>query len=115
MFFNRLSSGYELARSSWQVLRQNNRLILFPVLSGIGCVLVLLGFAIPLLAAHPPWLDFLDAKAQQGMQPPPWFYLVLFAYYFCNYFVITYFNAALVSCAIISFNGGTPSLVDRLL
>jgi hypothetical protein len=114
MFFTRLSAGYELARSSWQVLRQNRQLIVFPVLSGAACVLVLLSFAVPLFLAQPQWLDFLDGKAQQGGQPPPWAYLVLFAFYFCNYFVITYFNAALISCAIISFNGGKPTLADGL-
>jgi hypothetical protein len=114
MFFTRLSTGFELARSSWQVLRQNRQLILFPVLSGIACLLVLLSFALPLFLVHPQWLDFLDPKAQQGVQPPPWAYLVLFAFYFCNYFVITYFNAALISCAIISFNGGKPTLADGL-
>ena len=39
----------------------------------------------------------------------PWVYGFLFAFYFCNYFVIVFFNAALVSCALIRFNGGEPT------
>jgi hypothetical protein len=113
MFFERISTGYELAVSSWKVLLQNKKLILFPVLSGIACTFVLLSFAAPFLV-HPQWLDFLNAKAQGGIQPPLWAYALLFAYYFCNYFVITYFNAALISCAIISFNGDEPTLADGL-
>jgi hypothetical protein len=113
MFFDRISSGYELALCSWQVLRENKKLIVFPVLSGMACMLVLLGFAAPFLV-HPQWLNFLDANAQGGIQPPIWSYAVLFVYYFCNYFVITYFNAALISCAIISFNGGQPTLSDGI-
>ena len=113
MFFTRISTGFELACSSWQVLRMNKRLIVFPVLSGIACMLVLLSFATPFLF-HPQWLDFLNVQARQGVHPPVWAYAVLFAFYFCNYFVITYFNAALISCAIISFNGGEPTLADGL-
>ena len=113
MFFERISSGYELAVSSWHVLRQNKKLIVFPVLSGGACMLVLLAFAAPFLV-HPQWLNFLDANAQGGVQPPIWSYAVLFVYYFCNYFVITYFNSALISCALISFNGGRPTLADGL-
>ena len=113
MFFTRISTGFGLACSSWQVLRMNKRLIVFPVLSGIACMLVLLSFATPFLF-HPQWLDFLNVQARQGVHPPVWAYAVLFAFYFCNYFVITYFNAALISCAIISFNGGEPTLADGL-
>jgi len=113
MFFTRISTGFELACSSWQVLRMNKKLIVFPVLSGIACILVLLSFATPFLF-HPQWLDFLNVQARQGVHPPVWAYAVLFAFYFCNYFVITYFNAALISCAIISFNGGEPTLADGL-
>ena len=51
MFFERISSGYELALSSWHVLRQNKKLIVFPVLSGMACMLVLLGFAAPFSSA----------------------------------------------------------------
>src|SRR5690606_33503734 len=36
----------------------------------------------------------------------------LFAYYFVNYFVIIFFNSALISCAIIRFKGGNPTLSD---
>jgi hypothetical protein len=113
MFFTRISTGFELATSSWKVLLNNKKLIVFPVLSGIACMLVLLSFAAPFIV-HPQWLNFMDPNAQGGGQPPIWTYAVLFAYYFINYFVITYFNAALISCAIISFNGGEPTLADGL-
>src|SRR5437016_3828577 len=110
-FFDRISAGYELAGSSWQVLRQNKQLIVFPILSGLGCVLVLASFALPFVI-HPQWLNFLAPQAGQGVQVPVWSYLVLFAYYFCTYFVIVFFNAALVSCALLSFHGETPTLAD---
>ena len=39
-------------------------------------------------------------------------YVVTFAYYFANYFVIIFFNSALIACAIIRFKGGDPHLMD---
>jgi hypothetical protein len=67
-------------------------------------------FVLPFVA-HPAWLDFIEKK---GNGVPPWVYVVVFAFYFCNYFVITFCNAALISCALIRFNGGEPSVGDGL-
>jgi hypothetical protein len=111
--FERLSASFALAGSSWRVLRTDKKLIIFPLLSGASCLMVLAAFALPFLA-KPQWaqsvIDALDADGQ----PPTWVYPVLFAYYFCNYFVIIFFNAALVSCALIRFSGETPTLGDGL-
>jgi hypothetical protein len=111
--FERFANSFALARSSWQVLRLDKQLLLFPVLSGLGCLLVLGSFAIPFLA-HPQWLDFLNHQAQGVQHTPSWVYVVAFAYYFCSYFVVIFFNAALISCALVRFNGGTPTLADGL-
>src|SRR5262249_5759623 len=45
-------------------------------------------------------------------RPPVWVYAVSFAFYFCTYFVIIFCNSALVSCAMLRFNGETPRLSD---
>jgi hypothetical protein len=108
--FDRIANSFALARSSWQVLRTDKQLIVFPIVSGIGCFLVLLSFALPFVV-HPQWLDFMNGNAG-NRQPPPWAYVVAFAYYFCNYFVIVFCNAALISCALVRFNGEQPSLGD---
>jgi hypothetical protein len=105
--FERISNSFALARSSWQVLRTDKQLIVFPILSGIGCLLVMAAFWVPVLLAG-GLADVPDRGA------PPWLYVVTFAYYFCSYFVVIFFNAALVSCAIIRFNGGTPTVGDGL-
>jgi hypothetical protein len=105
--FDRLTNSFALARSSWRVLRTDKQLILLPILSGIGCLLVLLTFALPLLALR-PWSQFEDA--QGDLQTPWWVYPVAFAYYFCNYFVVIYCNSALISCAMMRFSGEEPTL-----
>jgi hypothetical protein len=111
--FDRLSASFALARSSWQVLRTDKKLIVFPLLSGLCCLLVLASFVLPFLA-HPAWIDAVENDFNNNSQPPAWTYAVAFAFYFCNYFVIVFFNAALVSCALIRFSGQTPTLGDGL-
>ena len=108
--FERISNSFALARSSWDVLRQDKQLIVFPIVSGIACLFVMAGFALPFVA-QPAWLDFIRNN-QNLRQPPPLFYVLAFAYYFCNYFVIIFCNAALISCAMIRFNGGRPTIGD---
>lgn len=39
---------------------------------------------------------------------------MLFVFYLANYFVIVFFNSALVACAMIRFNGDNPTLKDGL-
>jgi hypothetical protein len=112
-FFDRLANGFELAKSSCQVLREAKSLIIFPILSGVSCLIVLGSFAIPFIA-HPQWLDFLDAAQVGGRNVPAWTYAVAFAFYFCNYFVIVFFNAALISAAMVGFHGSTPTVGDGL-
>ena len=108
MFFQRLSTGWELAKRSWNVLRLDKELLLFPVFSSIACVAVFVSFAMPL------WFAGFFEEAGNNQRPLQGMlgYVVMFAYYFVNYFVIIYFNSALIACAIIRFKGGNPNLWD---
>ncbi len=111
--FAKISTGWQLTKQSFQVLRLDKELLVFPLLSGIACVLVLATFAVPMVAT-----GFLESMAEdhqanaQAMQVLG--YVLLFAYYVVNYFVIIFFNSALVACAIIRFKGGNPTLGDGL-
>lgn len=42
----------------------------------------------------------------------PLVWALTFLFYFLNYFVIVFFNSALVACAIIRFRGGDPTVAD---
>ena len=50
----RISYTFEMMRSSWEVLKEEKQLVLFPLISGVCCLLVLLSFALPLWAAGHP-------------------------------------------------------------
>jgi len=106
--FDRMSRGWELARESWNVLKLDRELLVFPFLSGLACLVVLASFALPLWGA-----GFFDDVGKDNAAPQnPLMYVVLFAFYFVNYFVIVFFNSALVGCAIIRFKGGDPTVAD---
>ncbi len=94
--FDRIATSFSLARSSWDVLRKDKQLLLFPVVSGIACTVVLVSFLIPLgVVAYLGGFKGLQ-NADGNVQAPWWSYLVLFAFYFCNYFVVIFCNSALV-------------------
>jgi hypothetical protein len=119
MFFDRLSRGWELAGQSWEVLKRDKSLVVFPILSGIACLLVVASFLVPLFVVPGFGAGMMavfdeDGAGQQKPAAQIAYAALLFAFYFVNYFVIVFFNTALVSCAIIRFKGGDPTLGDGL-
>jgi hypothetical protein len=106
--FEKISNGWELMKASLSVLKLDKQLLVFPLLSGMACLIVMGSFALPLFFSGALAIDD-HAKNATHI---PLAYVLLFAFYFCNYFVIIFFNSALVACAIIRFNGDSPSLSD---
>jgi hypothetical protein len=92
----------------WQVLKADKALLLFPLVSGICCLLLLASFAIPLYATDHWMPPGRDAQTVQQVA----YYGVLFLFYVCNYFVIVFFNSAIIACAMIRMRGGNPTVGD---
>lgn len=109
--FDRISNGFSLARSSWAVLAKDKHLIWFPIVSGMLFLIVVASFAFPLTTLV-DWNQFEQQVQNNDGKPPVWVYPVVFAFYFCCYFVIIFCNSALVSCALMRFNGQEPRLAD---
>lgn len=101
----RLENTWHLMGASWDVLKQDRELLIFPLLSGLSCLLVLLSFALPLLGAG-------FAEESLGFFGSTLSYVVTFLFYLVNYTVITFFNAAVVACAAIRMQGGNPTVSD---
>lgn len=102
--------GYTLSmmRSSWEVLKADKELMLFPVFSGICCVIVLASFLFPLMSLERGETG--SAETEQPASQKVVYYAALFLFYFCNYFVIVFFNSAVVACAVYRMNGGDPDV-----
>jgi uncharacterized protein DUF6159 len=110
--FDRIANSWSMTLSSLRLLRDEKSLVIFPILSGICCLLVIASFCVPFLA-NPQILDF-PRDANGDVQVPLWVYPVLFAFYFCNYFVVIFFNSALIGAALLRFNGEEITLKDGL-
>lgn len=107
--FQRISMGWQLTKQSMHVLKMDKELLLFPLFSGISCLLVLASFAVPLFYSGA--LESLG-EDQENLTQNVLAWVILFAFYFVNYFVITFFNSALVGCAVIRLKGGDPTVSD---
>ncbi|HWT14944.1 MAG TPA: DUF6159 family protein [Patescibacteria group bacterium] len=106
--FAKFSRSWSLVKSSASVLRQDKELLVFPVISVIATLLVMASFILPLFG-------LLDFKAlEQGEREPVWLYAWVFLFYLAQYFVIFYFNTALVGAAMIRLRGGDPTVRDGL-
>lgn len=111
--FDKIARSWSLSMSSLDILRKDKKLIIFPIMSGLGCILVFAAFVAPLVIS-PELLNWLHQENAQGngKDVPLWVYPVLFAFYFCNYFVIVFCNSALIGCAILRFNGEEATVGD---
>jgi hypothetical protein len=104
--FDRIQRSVALLRASLDVLRQDNRQILFPVLSATASLLVLAAFLLPVFGFRS--IDGLRGTGKDAV------YSFAFLFYVVQYFIITYFNAALVGATLVRLAGGTPTLADGL-
>ncbi len=107
--FEKFSRSWQLIKASADVLRQDKELLVFPAVSAVAGLLVIASFVLPLFG-------MLDLKAIEANSDsiPPWLYAWVFLFYLVQYFVIFYFNTALVGAAMIRLEGGDPTVADGL-
>jgi len=98
-FFTRLSNGWNISMNSFKVLRENKQLVIFPILSGFSMMLILGSFFTILLAGAGWDVEQIDAPGHTVSIIP------IFFYYLVNYFVVVFFNTALVHCTRLYFEG----------
>jgi hypothetical protein len=106
-FFDRLSNGWTLATNSFKVLKENKQLIVFPVLSSISLVFVMGSFILVFLGIN-GWPDNSLEDSSSGSNLS--YYLYLFLFYLVNYFVVVFFNMALIHCTRLYFHGEEVSV-----
>ncbi|MCX7034811.1 MAG: DUF6159 family protein [Arenimonas sp.] len=102
--FDKISRSWTLVKASAAVLRSDKELLLFPVISSIATLLVAATFMLPVIGLR------LFEGGEIGILGA----MVGFAFYLCQYFVIFFFNTALVGAAMIRLEGGDPTVADGL-
>ena len=105
--FDRLSRSWELVKASAAVLRADKELLVFPIVSAVASLLVVVTFAVPVI------LTLVVAPGSlEGGRFPVVGYVLGFAFYVVQYFVIFFCNTALVGAALIRLRGGDPTVRD---
>ena len=105
--FATIGRSFRLVKLCLHVLAVDKELILFPLFSSIGVVLVMLTFLGVGLGIGA--LDRINAGAVGGGD-----LVVAFAFYVLSYFVIIFFNSALVYAAHERLSGGDPNIRSGL-
>jgi hypothetical protein len=95
--FESIGRSFALVKTSWNILMDDKKLLVFPVISGIVTLMVILTFVLPLLFAG----QFLNVTTIG----PVLYYGLLFAFYLVSYFVVIFFNTALITCVNARLNG----------
>ncbi len=103
--FKRITNSWELIKASAEVLRADKELIVFPIVSAIGVLIVTATFALPMLFAGLFDAIFAEGATVLGL-------VVGFLFYLVQYFVIFFANSALVGAAMIRLRGGDPTVGD---
>jgi len=106
----KISMTMSLMKASWQILKKDRELLLLPVISGICCLSVMAIFITQALDHN--WLKPLAGGSTDHQKNITYWFMFLF--YYCNYLVILFFNAAIIACAVIRMEGGNPTLADGL-
>jgi len=109
--FERFRRSWELVKASYGVLRSDKELIIFPIISFFGVILVSIAFAIPMIGT-----GILDSATRNGASNASPFgivhVIILFLFYVVMYTVIIFSQTALIGAAMIRLNGGDPTLQD---
>jgi hypothetical protein len=100
----KIGRSWKLMKTSLGVLRKDKEIMIFPVLSFVACAILLLSF----FAGF--WFLGLPSMETSG-----WIWAILMILiYFMLFFIVIFFNTAIVACADIRLNGGDPTVSDGL-
>ena len=102
-----LDRTWRLYKESFNVLSADIEILVFPIMSAVAAVGVAASFLIPLYRVGT--FEAIHSGAAKWDD-----YAILFVWYYFNFFVVIFFNAALVGCANIRLMGGDPTVGDGL-
>lgn len=100
----KIGRSWQLMKTSISVLRKDKEIMIFPILSFIACAIILVSFFIGFWFLGLPSFDSIQWL---------WFVAVFLIYLFL-YFIVIFFNTAIIACANIRLNGGDPTVADGL-
>src|SRR5213082_747973 len=111
----KFSRTWQLVKQSFVILRSDKQLMLFPILSAISCLIVTAIISTGGTLLMMPSITTAAANGER-FQPnhSPMFLLGMFTMYVANYFIIVFFNVALVGVANSRLMGGNWTFRDGI-
>ena len=106
----KFSNSWALMKASWGILKQDKEMLLFPIISGITLLILFASFIAPLYMFD----SYNGANKFLSKNEDVVNFLLIFIFYYITYFVMIFFNAALIACAKIRIDGGDPTVRDGL-
>ncbi len=109
--FATIGRSWQLYKVCWKVLLHDKELLVFPLISTIALILtiaVIFGSGMVFRAADSVNGGGGEAGSDLGFVD----FVLMGVFYFVNYFIIIYFNAALIGAARIRLRGGDPTIRD---
>lgn len=107
----RISNGWQMAMTSFETIQKKPFLLLFPVFSVFSFILIFATFAGGSYFVFGDQIESILENEQYGNVATIAF---LFLYYLVNFFIVIYFNSALIYCASRILNGEDTNASDGL-
>jgi hypothetical protein len=101
--------SFHIFRQSLSILSDDKELLVFPVLSGI---VTILAFGTMVFGGWTSGFFEHLARVDRSLEGNLLGYAALFVWYFVSWFIVLFFNVAIVHCAKIRLDGGDPTVAD---
>jgi hypothetical protein len=106
--FATLRRSYFIFRQSLAILSKDKEILIFPLLSGI---LTILAFGTMVFGGVTTGF-FQHLSNDHSLQGNVLGYAALFVWYFVSWFIVIFFNVAVIHCAKMRLDGGDPTVAD---
>ena len=112
--FATIGHTFELMKMSWRVLMKDRELILFPIMAGVVLLATVAVFAA--IASGTGTLDRMDALTAETTEEEAQAIDVILGIllYVSSYFIVIFFNSALIAAALERLRGGDPDVRSGL-
>lgn len=106
--FESIKNSWAMTKASFEVMKKDKELFLFPILGGIFSILFVIAILFPTVIAA-----LLKGVAPGAISNVIW-YTVVFVVYFGLSFIATFFNTCVVYTAKTRFEGGNATFMDSI-
>jgi hypothetical protein len=108
--FATIARSYHIFCESLSILRKDKELLIFPVLSGLFTILAFAGLVFGGVVTG--FFERVTSSGEGSLESELLGYSALFVWYFVSWFIVIFFNVAIIHCAKIRLDGGDPTVAD---